>query len=131
MSCKTNSGILVIMTANNKMVHVWYGCLPRPLLLVYKNDSHNLPKLSKIPLLIAVSYFFIASSTSVCFLRKKKERKEKKGGETVAHLKLALFVLNDNQHLTYSQVWFNALMPSLARYLREHVMSKHDVCEDG
>lgn len=51
--------------------------------------------------------------------------------EVVASFQLALFVLNDNQHLTYSQVWFNALMPSLARYLREHVMSKHDVCEDG
>ena len=51
--------------------------------------------------------------------------------EVVAPFELPLFVLNDNRHLTNSQVWFHALMPCVARNLREHVMSKHDVCEDG
>ena len=46
--------------------------------------------------------------------------------EVVALFEVPLYV-----PLTYSQVWFHALMPSAARNLREHVMSKHDVCEDG
>ena len=46
--------------------------------------------------------------------------------EVVAPFEVPLFV-----HLTYSQVWFHALMPSVARNLKEHVMSKHDVYEDG
>lgn len=44
-------------------------------------------------------------------------------------LPLLLSIPNESQHLTlYSQLCFNGI---LTRNLREHVMSKHDVCEDG
>ncbi|KAK9016189.1 hypothetical protein V6N11_007269 [Hibiscus sabdariffa] len=39
---------------------------------------------------------------------------------------------NDNQDLTfYSPLCFHALMAAVTINLREHVMSMHDVCEDG
>lgn len=50
--------------------------------------------------------------------------------EDIASFELPLLSIpNESQHLTlYSQPCFNGI---LTRNLREHVMSKHDVCEDG
>lgn len=49
----------------------------------------------------------------------------------VAPSGLPLFVLDNIQHSVVSPFWFHVVLPSVAKNLKERVLSKRDVCEDG
>lgn len=51
--------------------------------------------------------------------------------EVVAHFELPLFIYDEIGVLTHSPICLCDQIPKAARNLREHILSKYDVCEDG
>lgn len=61
----------------------------------------------------------------------KVENSFSKDGEVVASFGLHFFIFDDIGCLTYFPSRFCSQIPYAAINLREHTISKHDVCEDG
>lgn len=61
----------------------------------------------------------------------KVENSFSKDDEVVASSGLTLFIFDDIGCLTYIPSRFCSQIPHAAINLREHTISKHDVCEDG
>lgn len=51
--------------------------------------------------------------------------------ELIAPCQHPLHSLDETEHLTHIPYKFCAPMPGVSRNTRAHIMSKHDVCEDG
>lgn len=52
-------------------------------------------------------------------------------GMVVASFGLPLDILDETEHLTQGTSLFCAQMHRVCRNTREHIILKHDVCEDG